>query len=236
MREEHFDRCAFDNQRSRPVSAGTRLAYSDYVFMSTRQHSLSNERRLATPLWALNDHKLQELLVVFMEERAGIRHRKGTLQERLERAKRAVIAQHPKKMRTLKSLCMRFVDLLKHGSAQSEEECAAAMEKRSGGTPPLDGLAKPFHEEYNLRTLDIEIEALDTYLSYTRTGGADILAAIVYLYYRVGLDSVGVGIQLGLKPPHVRQILYRLNQTWLDQMGQPESAEPEFGPMFEGVV
>ena len=57
------------------------------------------------------------------------------------------------------------------------------------------------------------IEGIDTYLRYTVNGGADMVASAVYLYYRVGMDSVGVANELGLKPPHIRQTLYRLHQT-----------------------
>jgi hypothetical protein len=58
-----------------------------------------------------------------------------------------------------------------------------------------------------------EIENLDTYLRTTANdGGAALLAACVYFYYRVGLDSVAVGREVGIKPPHVRQIIWRLNR------------------------
>lgn len=62
-----------------------------------------------------------------------------------------------------------------------------------------------------LKRLAREIESVDTFLRTTQhDGGAAILAATVYLYYRLGFDSVEVARELGLKPPHVRQILYRL--------------------------
>jgi hypothetical protein len=58
-----------------------------------------------------------------------------------------------------------------------------------------------------------EIENLDTYLRTTaQDGGASLLAAVVYFYYRVGMDSVDVSKEVGIKPPHVRQIIYRLNK------------------------
>ena len=46
------------------------------------------------------------------------------------------------------------------------------------------------------------------------SGGAGFIVSIVYLYYRVGMDSVGVAAELGLKPPHVRMVLWRLHDTW----------------------
>jgi hypothetical protein len=68
-------------------------------------------------------------------------------------------------------------------------------------------------EKKRRRELEIEIEGIDTYLRYTTTGGADVIAAVVYLYFRAAIDSVGVGTELGLKPPHVRQTIWRLYQT-----------------------
>jgi hypothetical protein len=58
-----------------------------------------------------------------------------------------------------------------------------------------------------------EIENLDTYLRTTANdGGAALMAAVVYFYHRCGLDSVEVGRETGIKPPHVRQLLYKLNR------------------------
>lgn len=62
-----------------------------------------------------------------------------------------------------------------------------------------------------LKRLAREIESVDTTLRTTaRDGGAAIMAAAVYMYFRLGFDSVEVARELGLKPPHVRHILYRL--------------------------
>jgi hypothetical protein len=37
-----------------------------------------------------------------------------------------------------------------------------------------------------------------------------ILTGVVYFFWRAGFNSVQTGYQLGIKPPHVRQILCRL--------------------------
>jgi hypothetical protein len=42
----------------------------------------------------------------------------------------------------------------------------------------------------------------------------------VYLYFRAELDSVGVSQEVGIKPPAVRQLLWKLNKLW----------EKEFAP------
>ena len=76
-----------------------------------------------------------------------------------------------------------------------------------------EGEARYQDEQKRKRELEIEIEGIDTYLRISENGGADIIAAIVYLYYRTGYDSVGVAAELGLKPPHIRQTLWRMHQT-----------------------
>jgi hypothetical protein len=43
------------------------------------------------------------------------------------------------------------------------------------------------------------------------THPAAVAAGCVWLYYRAAQDSVGVGAELGIKPPAVRQILFRLH-------------------------
>ena len=44
----------------------------------------------------------------------------------------------------------------------------------------------------------------------TQRGHAELIAALVYLYYRMGYTSVDCAEALTLKPPHCRQILSRL--------------------------
>lgn len=65
-----------------------------------------------------------------------------------------------------------------------------------------------------LRTLAIQIENLDTRARCLETL-AEKTVRIVQLYYGAGLDSVGVGLEVGLKPPQIRQVLHRLNSIWL---------------------
>lgn len=55
----------------------------------------------------------------------------------------------------------------------------------------------------------IQVEALDTQLRIL-PDVPKILAGIVYFYWRCGFNSVETGQQLGVKPPHVRQMLKRL--------------------------
>lgn len=222
MKTAHYDRHSFDGRRSRPVKRYTSkdenvlgISFEDYGKMGSQQHKQSGERRLETPKWALNNKLLQELLVTFMEERTGIRGATGALFARLEIARHAVVAQHPRLLETAKRLCAEYVQVKNVGvhPELTDEDVNALL--------PQPELYAPYARKrltgQRKRELEIEIEGIDTYLRYTQGGGADVLAAIVYLYYRAGLDSVGVGEELDLKPPHVRQLLWRLNQTWKEK-------------------
>lgn len=195
--------------------ASTGLDYSDYGRMSTQQHKQSGERRLPTPGWAVNDTKLRELLVVFMEERAGFRkRRKGELRPRLNAAVEAIIAQRPRLTAILTKLCKEYSVLSTLGAKPDVTDTEFNEARTEPFLPWAEGEARYLFEKKRKRELEIEIEGIDTYLRITKTGGADIILSIVYLYYRVGLDSVGVGQELNLKPPHVRQTLWRLHDTW----------------------
>lgn len=225
---QKYDAHQFAGRHEYPVSArntlagwvSTGVAFEDYTRMNTQQRKPSGERRLPTPKWAVNDPMLRTLLVKFTEERAGFRKaQKGTLLERLERAKVAVIAQRPRLVTVLSGLCKQYVELKQYGKHPelTDEQVLDVAEKVLGAKPlfvsghPLAAREMLAHKRS--RELEIEIEGIDTYLRYTANGGADTVAAIVYLYYRAGYDSVGVGAELGLKPPHVRQTLWRLHDT-----------------------
>lgn len=222
MKAASFDRHSFDGRRSRPVKRYTSkdenvlgISFEDYGKMGAQQRKQSGERRLETPKWALNNKLLQKLLVAFMEERTGIKGAKGALYARLKSARQAVVAQHPRLLETAKRLCAEYVQIKSMGvhPEMSDDDVNALL--------PQPELYAPYARKrltnQRQRELEIEIEGIDTYLRYTQGGGADVLAAIVYLYYRTGLDSVGVGMELNLKPPHVRQLLWRLNQTWKEK-------------------
>ena len=164
------------------------IAYEDYARMSTQQHKQSGERRLPTPQWAVNDEMLRTLLLHFMERRAyrgAVAHRKKPTGTPEERMQNA--------QTTIKA------------QRPEQIETIGRLCKLYISLPPSD--AQRFK-------LQIQIESLDTYLRYTeKDGGLASVASIVHLYYRAGLDSVGIGQEIGLKPPHVRQTLWRMFET-----------------------
>jgi hypothetical protein len=206
----------FASQRSFPVHAefgadhewhSTGIDFSDYSRMQTSARAVAPGRQLETPSWAVSDTQLREVLVAFLEERAfhsraGLQT--GTLAERLANAQKKIIADCQKLIATIDSLCARLV-LLKRSTPLTQEICT------------------------RIRNLEIQIEALDTRLRFEqRDGGASLVTGIVFFYYRVGFCSVGTAKQLSIKPPQVRQTLWRLRNTWakLELWAQNPSKRP----------
>lgn len=227
MSKPSFDEHSFAGKRNHPVSAtmtargwiSNGVSFDDYSRMSTRTKKTSGERRLPTPLWAMNNAMLRRVLVTFMEERAFSKKERSTirgnvgLKERLERAKARIVTKRPAAIVVLDRLCEEYVAIKDKGLRPGMTDKEWNESKDQPFMSFAEGEARYQDEKNRLRQLEIEIEGIDTYLRISENGGADIIAAVVYLYYRTSLDSVGVGSELGLKPPHIRQTLWRLHQT-----------------------
>jgi hypothetical protein len=179
----HYDSCQFDHRRAHPVSAETKISWQDFSAMQVYTRKERGERRLPTPDWVMNDKACRQVISIFMERRAHIRHNPHLLpQERLAVAIAFVKRQRPRAQAAVQRLSEEFRQC-------TDKERRADLQK--------------------------EIEGLDTQLRTTeRNGGADFVAAIVYLYFRAGRDSVGVADALGIRPPMVRQTLWRLSKVW----------------------
>jgi hypothetical protein len=196
-----FDRWQFENRGSRPWGVKSSLDFRDLdLSMSIHKRAQVQERRLPTPLWALSDSHLRLLLVAFLENRVCIHNPQGTLLARRAAAESKVLARIPIWNATIDRLQLEYV---------------AAQRKRTS--------------KRRLRKLEQEIENLDTLIRMSRKGGLDVVAAVVVLYYRMGLNSVEVGEQVKLRPPHVRMLLSRLHDVWekrfkLDSKGATQHA------------
>ena len=158
-----------NSNRNLPVKArntldgwvSTGIDYSDYRSMSLTKSKRAAERRLPTPIWAINDPMFRRLIVKFMEERAGFRKKqKGGLRERLNRAQASITAQRPRLIDLLDKLCAAYVAVKNYGAFTNktvEEINALAAKIAGGGTPSM-------YEEHNReivdskRTRDLEIE------------------------------------------------------------------------------
>jgi len=202
MENLHFDAWQFANNQVYAVSPSTRISFSDYERMGTYSHKASGQRRYPTPLYALNDKILRQLLLVFMEVRLYIRGSQGSDTERRERIRQAALEQQPRLAATVDKLNREYVE------AQADH------------APPE-----------RLKNLEMEIEMLDTQLRTCREGGMGLVASICYLYHRLRLDSVGVAAELGIKPPHVRSILWKLNEVFKSKFNEDGSLKPSDRPI-----
>jgi hypothetical protein len=99
-------------------------------------------------------------------------------------------------------------------------ESPAAVPYCSGSRPPERkgvsycilnsnaSTAKTFRQQ----VLEQEIESLDTNLRLVDENAPATVLGVIYRSYN--FDSPAVGMALGLKPPHVRQLCWRLARTW----------------------
>jgi hypothetical protein len=174
------------------ASGGTGLSFDDYKHMQTQTHKQSGQRRYTTPIWALNDRMLQIVLVEYLLQRAfshGYLLRAAAFQstvnmkpfDKLRYAEEILRARVPGLEKRVVHLCGEYVGL-----------------KNSGGDPA------------RIQRIESLIEGIDTNIIIDRSAGK-VMAAIVYFYYRESLDSVGVALRIGLRPPCVRQSLYRMS-------------------------
>ena len=166
------------------------IAFDDLGRMNCFEAKLAPFRQLQTPEWANNDAKCRELIVAILEDRI-YRRTEGSPQERLAKAQEYIRLSHcPALVKILDKLCAEYVTL-KRQKPHSDED-----RKR-------------------LRALEVQIESIDTQIRlYQHDGGASAIAGVIHLFYRLGLNSVETGREIGLKPPHVRQICWRLRRTW----------------------
>lgn len=189
----NFDEHQFQNRKRLPVAAwtegyrtdpiSTRLDFGDYAKGHTETHAMPGAcRKNPPPLWVRNKAKLALVVTCAMEARAGVRRPgNGTLHERL-----AIAVQ-------------RFNDVVRPQLVKVITGlCGEYVElKKSGGSAERRTL------------LEIEIEGIDTILRVQDWPG--LLARTCYLYWLTGMDSPGVAEALSIKPPHVRQLLSRMN-------------------------
>ena len=169
--------------------------------MSTVTHKLAPCRRLEVPPWALQPDLMRALIVRHVESRAGFRHpRPGTDAERLARAQSAIDASIPRRAAILKRLCEQVIALRK--------------------SEPVD--------LKRIRSLEMQIECADSAIISSKNV-ALMVAGVIYRYYRLGESSVGVAHALGIKPPAVRQTLWRLRREWA-RMHNPAPPKPPKPP------
>jgi hypothetical protein len=79
----------------------------------------------------------------------------------------------------------------------------------------LEIMLKQYHEhgaQPGTRDFAVQVQNRDRQVFILRKGLPEVITAVVYLYYRLGWNSVAVAEQLGLTSCGVREILWRLNK------------------------
>jgi hypothetical protein len=171
------------------------IAFDDYQKMQTTTKARVY-RRGGIPEWARSTALTRAVLIQYLEDRAFSKMQRRALPHvtdstRLARAMDR-IRNHwvPKMTATLDRLCSLYV-----------------VEKQCGGDPA------------RLRLLECEIEGCDTALRMASENLPAIILSVIYHAYNLGETSVEIGEALHIKPPHARQVLKRLNDTW-KRMGE----------------
>jgi len=215
-----FDPYQFAGRMNRPVHAelgtdgeirSTGIAFEDYDRMHTRTHKLAPSRKLQTPTWAVNDRQFQQVIARYIERRAnrgggGLAPMgAGTPAERIARAEQHIRTTAPQHVETLKMLGARYMAMKRDGAPATA-----------------------------LRELEIQIENVDTSLRMV-THPAATVSTVAYFFYRCGFDSVGVAQRCHLKPPHVRQIHFRLNAVAAELGFAPAKVKPATVPPVKHV-
>ena len=68
------------------------------------------------------------------------------------------------------------------------------------------------------------VQGVDTEIMNLERGVDKLVSAIAYSYYRMGDNSVQIAEQFGLRSPHVRMIIKRLNDTWFLISGERQAS------------
>jgi hypothetical protein len=187
--------------------------------MHTLRRARVQERRLPTPKWAIRDEWLRLLLVVYLEERFYCRPAPDLdLTVRLDLARKSALYYAPRKRELLDQWIDDYHTITQtqlHEFSDDEILEAFLGLREIKGQLPIDvSLARDYLTNKKLHNLEIQIQNIDTDLVLTDKGHAEVIVSVVYLYYRLGWDSVTIAEELGLKSPHVRQVLARLHGTW----------------------
>jgi len=82
--------------------------------------------------------------------------------------------------------------------------------------------------EEDLSRVAIEVQVTDSQLCNQRRNLAAWPVSVIYLYHRLGWNSVAIAKQLGISPPLVRQFLYRLNRVSQGKTLNPHQKKRSF--------
>jgi hypothetical protein len=192
-REPQFDKSQFAGRKEKAVRATrqktpdsyqdtwdtTGLSFSDFGSMRVKTRT-GQERRLPTPDWAMNDEKLREVILKYMENRLYLPSTTEDDATRRERIEAAIVYWMPRRRVLLKRICGRFTEASKAGDTAQAESLA------------------------------IQAQCLDSEILMMQRGMMAQITTLLYRYYRVGWNSTQIAEELKIYPPAVRQILFRM--------------------------
>ena len=189
-----FDTHQFEG-RARPVSAefdghdfqSNGISWQDYGSMHTETHKLAPGRQLAAPEWVFNDLKLRSVIVGCVEARAINGFGKRNYDYTGTDAERLARAQ--KKLSVFRLALEARIDRL----------CKAYVAAKNSGQAAAIELAQKVQE------VDTQLRLIDNPALY--------YVGVAYHYWRCGLNSVETAAQLGILPPHVRCLLWRMGKV-----------------------
>jgi hypothetical protein len=164
------------------VATSSGIDFDSYSRMQTTKKGYVWFWRTGIPDFVMKPAKLREVITRAVEIRAGFHKWHSALTQQ----ERLVVAQ--KALDEKREAKIATLDSL----------CARLLRWRAHEPRPV--VAK----------LESAIENIDTALRVDENAAA-FIAAILFLSYRVRMNSTQVARELGLKPPMIRQILYRCN-------------------------
>ncbi len=213
MNDAHYDEYQFAGRREQPIHAELNgeggfntpgISFEDYTRMQTCvKMKASGNRQREAPIYARNDTEFRRVLLAYLETRAFSKKQREFLAEvdepaspvqKMNRVCRVLAAKNARLLEVLTVLSKEYVSLK---NLRTEHPYRAAR----------------------LKTLECEIQTTEQTMRMNRNPAA-IVAGVIYLAYRVGMDSVGVASELGLKPQHVRQLLHRVSLVWEEISGE----------------
>ena len=199
-----FDPHQFNDAARSLGKATTDITYSDLRngMHVHRVPDLTRGRRLPVPAWATNDELLRNVIVKVLENRFYVRNQQGTLQERLDRCRAAAKRLAASKRAHLDASIQQFRALVEQRFADLD---VRSYEQLFCGALGGKGASA------RLKMLEKQVSGLDGEVFVSER--PELIAAVLYQYFRLGYNSCAVAESLGLKPPCIRQIVFRARKV-----------------------
>lgn len=195
-----FDNYTFERRRFNKALDFQSFQNSMHV---ARVADLRNGRRCPVPDWAYNEDGIRRALLAYTESRLYITPNPADdLKTRLTkcRAKTEAIAAP---LRERLKLWIRNYNAIDSGRYHEAED--RVYERLFLSTLRGEGPKRVLrHCARNVSNFDAEL--------YAHEKLAEIVCAVLVYYFRLGWKSTDIAAQLGLKSPHVRQIIHRVKQ------------------------